>query len=236
MLEVVTSVINTLAAKIAEILLNPVVNPRLDKRNVCQNLGHLYFVSQLLSRQATRFHHAFENFTKATSNDDNNEVKQKLRRELRELLNWLQKYEEHTREMFVALNLVNDSEDNPLGSTFVAVPWSSARLFQKYFVDDIAPRFVANAPGSEYLLRTTINVTNHPVVEFDQLGRISIDLRKLFKEGHLSWEGIDISDKSKVSGFSQELAADIQKLEAATKRLGDIILKHCELGEILLTS
>lgn len=113
------------------------------------------------------------------------------------------------------------------------MPDSSKDLFKTYFVDDLAPRFIADKTGSKYVLRlTTKNNNTHKLVDINQLGHVSLDLARLFKEGHLSHEVIDIRNKRKVSGFLREFSDDILKLKSTTELLQTLIRTHCKLGDI----
>lgn len=228
MLSILIKIIEIFTSEIAKKLAGKLSTSKTD---ICSEILRLYIVLEELLQQATSAYQLFEEFInnfESLNNDSN--FKQDLRYEARELLECLKRYEKQLKKVFIKLKLLDDTN---LSIRLTEIPESSYTLFKRFFVDDLAPKFIADKSGKSYVLRLTVNRKKHLLVGTNKLGHISLDLEKLFSEGFLVYEINDFSSKSQRLNILQSCSSDLLKLKAVTESLKKLIKDNCDLKELL---
>jgi hypothetical protein len=227
-LAIVLRLIESFTSEISKRLLDRVLGPKTD---VCRELFRLYVVLEELLQQATTSYQVFEHYVlnfDVLKNDP--KYKLAMRQESRELVELLKRYEIHLKKVFLKLKLLDEAD---LSIKLAEIPESSYTLFKNYFVEDLAPRFIADGTGANYVLRITVNKTRHSLVDVNKLGHISLDLKHLFDNGHLVYEVIDFSNTQYVKQVLQNCSLDLLKLKEVMESLGGLIRNNCNLQELL---
>lgn len=206
-----------------------IIFAKLD-RGVCRELRGLFDAAEELLQRAAAFHKLFERLAASPGQlGGNPDARQSLRRELKALLQTLARYEGRLKDVAAKLSLL-DEED--LSIRLYSVSGSSESIFKTHFVKDLAPQFVANLPGTEYVLRRTKRRTGDDLVSINELGHISLDLQRLFKEGRLTYETVDLNNRGEVDAFLGDLSDGIKDLRSAKDSLRALILKHCKVEDL----
>jgi len=227
MLTILLKLFETFTSEIAKRLVSIIGS----SKDVCRDLLRLYVVLEELLQQATSAYQVLEEYVNnfdVLKNDV--EYRRAMRHEARELLAYLKRFEQHLKKVFLKLKLLDESD---LSIKLAEVPESSYSLFKKHFVEDLAPRLIADKSGARYVLRLAVSKTEHSLVSVNKLGHISLDLDQHFKEGRLVYEVIDFSDKSKVSQVLDDCSQDLLQLEMVADSLRALVRNNCDLRKLL---
>jgi len=228
LLTILLKLFETFTAEIAKKFADKAIGSKPD---VCRELIRLFVVLEELLHAATKAYQVFEHYVdNFDSYKDDFEYKRTMRQEGRELLGCLKRFETYLKKVFVKLELLDESN---LSIRLVEVPESSYSLFKKHFVEDLAPRFIADRSGGKYMLRLARGKNDYSLVSTNNLGHLSLDLDRLFKEGALVYEVIDFNDQQRVSQVLSDCSTDLLKLKAVTESLKVLIRKNCDLKNIL---
>jgi hypothetical protein len=203
--------------------------PKLN-RGVCRELRGLFDSVEDLLQRARAFYKLFDRLAESPEKlKADPGAKQQLRNELKALLQALVRYEVRLKDVAVKLSLL---DEGGLSLKLYDVPGSSADIFETHFVKALAPQYVANKDGTEYVLRRTERRTGESLVTIDELGHISLDMTRLFKEGRLTHETVDLSNRGDVDSFLVGLDKGIKDLESVQASLRALILKHCKVEDL----
>lgn len=228
MLAILVKIIGVFTSEIAKKLAEKI---SISKTDICSDLFRLYIALEELLQQATVTYQLFEEFVEYFNQlKDNDDFKLTMRYEARELLDCLKRYEKLLRKIFIKLKLI---DDEGISIRLAKVPESSYTLFKRFFVEDLAPKFIADRTSNKYVLRLTVKKSKHEIVKFNKLGHISIDLEKLFNEGYLAYEIIEIGNKEMLADVLVECSNDLLALKNATEALRALIKSNCDLQKIL---
>jgi hypothetical protein len=163
------------------------------------------------------------------SSQDDEQVRLNLRQAMRELLGSLKRFERHLQECFGALRLLS-GDDLTIGLAEVAV--SSYNLFRTHFGTDIAPRFVAAPDTHEYMLRVTRRRQRVEIVDQTKIGTISLDLKKQFETGELSYSLVNINDGESVDRLIKDAKRDLADFKSVVDKLADLVRAHVDLSAL----
>ena len=161
---------------------------------------------------------------------ENAEYKIRLRHELREFLNSLMRFEKYLKKVFVKLDLLDDSD---VSIKIVQVPEASYSLFKEYVFDDVAPKFVADSTGTHYILRLATATGDRPLVNVNNLGHVSLDLDRLFKEGTLIYEMRDFDHLRDVKQVLHDSSAQLVQLRSVVNSVRTLIHANCDPRELI---
>jgi len=78
------------------------------------------------------------------------------------LFQTLTRFEDHLERVFTRLKVIGQGD---LCIQLSQIPESSYGLFKKYFVNELAPRFVAGKDAEEYVLRITLHKGDEELVK-----------------------------------------------------------------------
>jgi hypothetical protein len=200
-------------------------------QGLCHELVRFYVSIEELLECATSCYHSFESYVHTFDVlKDDASFKQSVRRKTKEVLDSLKRFEGRLKSVFVKVKLMGEVQ---LAVNLVQVPESSYSLFKKYFVEDLAPKFLADASGTRYVIRIVKDTKEHPLLIRDNLGNVSLDLDDLFARGVLSHETIDFRDKIKVRQIIEDCSEELKRLSDIQESLGQLIRRHCQLAEML---
>jgi hypothetical protein len=199
--------------------------------SLCKEILRLYLSLEELTDKASVIYKSLESFTAQYEVLKNNKDLQiQIRQEARDLLDSLKRFEAELKGVFVKLKLVGGQE---LSVTLVKVPEASYTLFKKYFVEDLAPTFVADPEGRKYVFRIVVENQKYELVNSDKLGRLSLDLDRLFEEGKIGYAIIDFSDRQQTAQMLRDCRQDLSRLRAASESLAETLKQNCDLKTIL---
>ena len=228
MLKILISFIETFTGEIAKHLAGKTT---VSRSQVCKDLLRVYVALDELLQKSTVTYQTFETYVNAFDKlRDSTEYRIRIRQEFRDLVNTLKRFEDHLKSAFSTLKLVGGSE---LSVKLAKVPEASYSLFKKHFVDDLAPKFVADPLAHKYVLRVAVQRGQHELVNVDSMGNISLDLDQLFSNGQLDHEIIDFTDERKTGEVLRDCSDDLVRLSTVTQSLADLIKKNCDLRSIL---
>jgi hypothetical protein len=228
MIEIIASITQIFISKIATKLTEKL---EFSKKSVCKELFRLFVILEELLEQSTSAYQLLEEFVENYySLYDDNDFKQKLRYEVKDLLNYLKRYEKQLKKVFTSLKLL---DDNDLSIKLTEIPESSYTLFKSYFVDDLAPKFIADRSSNRYVLRIAVNKKKHSLVGTNNLGHISMDLERLFKDGYLGYEIIDFTTESQRLRILEACSADLLKLKEVNESLKKLLKDKCDIQSLL---
>lgn len=220
--------ISVFATEITKKLAGKVVDA---KSGICSELFRFYITLEELTQSATVL---FESFQQYVTDFDNlsvdEEFKRSLRVEARRLLDSLKRFEDRLKALLIKLKLMDDSD---VSIRLVKVPESSYSLFKKHFVDDLAPKFVADPSGHRYVLRVANTTGKHDLINHDKVGGVSIDLDQLFNEGHLTYEVVNFSDQVQVEQIIADCSNNLIQLNEVQRAFATLIRDNCDIEKVL---
>ena len=147
MLEVLTKVAGAFAAEVGKRLSSELS----DRKDVCRELLMLYVVLDELTNQATSMYQSFQRLLdESEDSSESGEKKLELRKEMRDLIATLKRFEDRLKRVFFKIELLDDTD---LSIKLVEVPEASYSIFKKHLVDDLAPKLLADREARSYILR-----------------------------------------------------------------------------------